>query len=376
MAERNEPTKIFNFIFFVTGSLMFLYNFIRRKAPNENTIGKAFALWVSMNVIYVLYMFIFKGVFPGFFSIIVAVFMWAIVGYTCIKWGYYSNQQNIRNENFQFIVKIALITLLFVCLRSLYLRALYPEKGMPIEIAQELINRNPYLILWLSALLLVTKYRFRVLIFAISFLVILSTAKRGPLVAAAFAGFLTLLLNSKFSVIKRIAAIWIVIVGVIGAYFVMPDFFNTLFARFDTSDSDVSSYRFEFWTYLFGLQSEADLSLNFFGFGFYEAQNYIEKLIGVFVHAHSDWVEIFFDYGLLGIIIFISMHIAMIKVAIISKKKKYEHAWIFMYFYFMFLLSNFYTGTTMTVGTVWFSIPYGYLYGDFIWKKNKLLTPR
>jgi hypothetical protein len=80
---------------------------------------------------------------------------------------------------------------------------------------------------------------------------------------------------------------------------------------------DILSYRFisdprgsgrsEFYSAIFEGWQRADLQNLLFGFGFYEVPDYLERVHGATIYAHSDWLELLYDHGLFGVSIYLML---------------------------------------------------------------------
>ena len=89
--------------------------------------------------------------------------------------------------------------------------------------------------------------------------------------------------------------------------------------------------------------------------------------------AHSDWIEILFDFGLIGIFLFVLIHFTILKE--IGRSFRFNLiAKSLLFSWVLFFMSNIYTMSTMNKNTIWLFIFLGYWVG--IMNQNSNYTKR
>jgi len=78
-------------------------------------------------------------------------------------------------------------------------------------------------------------------------------------------------------------------------------------------------------------------------------------------YAHSDWLGFLHDYGILGILIMIWLHLYLIKIIILLIKKRHFYLTVFLISYAILFCVNIYSGQLMSPNTIYFGIFVSYI---------------
>ena len=233
-------------------------------------------------------------------------------------------------------------------------------------------NVSIYTLLWcLPILMLQKKSKIRTLVITLACFGVLLSFKRGAMIALVLSSmgylFSYLLVKRSFrNILKVLLAVCLlaatVLVSIHLVSVVRPDFFNRRVADFSDKES-YGSGRSEFYKVIVEHYLDAfsnDTPHFFFGFGSRSVQKLLADHYGVAeehgAYAHSDWLQIMHDYGLVGLAIVAWLHLAVIGMMIVQFKSGKATLTPTVMNYIIFFLLNLYSGFFFTPNAVYFSI--------------------
>ncbi|WP_237671706.1 O-antigen ligase family protein [Syntrophus gentianae] len=123
------------------------------------------------------------------------------------------------------------------------------------------------------------------------------------------------------------------------------------------------------------------LSDKIFGYGYISVKSYLDAKFNCPIYAHSDFLEYLHDYGLLGISIYVCIHLALIHVLYRLYTKRHWMCPVLGCFYVIFLCRAIYSGVfaigpAFALGAMFLGLLGGYYYKlrDLHVKKQKVGT--
>lgn len=215
---------------------------------------------------------------------------------------YFSIKGYMYKRIFVFLIVLGVV----LAIGSLYFYSIYL---MEVNSNFENVNNFGYAILALAPFVMLfdKKYQFAYLL--LSIMVTLFSAKRGAIFLSGIL-FLYILYKTAKSlsfVRKILLLIFVLIIAAIILYYTY-DYYSLIIDRFSNQGMD-SSGRDDIWRILFEKIFEEGPIAWIFGSGFGASI----KLSGCF--AHNDWMEIFADFGLIGVIVYFSMYKNFYKIS-------------------------------------------------------------
>ena len=198
------------------------------------------------------------------------------------------------------------------------------------------------------------------------------TAKRTPIVLLIVFGVFQLKGMLKSLKFKDYTILSIIVV-VIGTY-VLAQYWDMLIER-NASDAErggsYGSGREIFYYYVLDGWINSDLISQLFGHGFGSVQSLLLKKYGMAISSHNGFLDCVYVYGLLGLIIYVSIFISLFKRYSVVKKYLPQYGYVYLAFIFMWLVQNLiihgFAGPNM--------IPYGIFIAYIeskIYKKKKI----
>lgn len=179
----------------------------------------------------------------------------------------------------------------------------------------------------LPCMLLHKKKAFHVISFVAIFILLLISGRRGGFVALIIAAFLYLLLTVKAN---KKNFLFIVALG-IAITFIYLNYGDVLFDSFtmrrfaDNDGSDITSGRNVIYANVIDLILNSNIIQLFCGHGMGAVALYTSS----HMTAHNDYLEILFDYGLIGFIFYIYFQIQIIKVFLRMRRDKSDYIYAF-----------------------------------------------
>lgn len=213
-------------------------------------------------------------------------------------------------------------------------------------------NANPYKFAVLASFLFVKKTKWNICLVITCVINILLAGKRGPLVGASVAMFIIFLFGGidKKKYIKYLLGVSILFAIV---YFVVDNtLLDTLIYRMDASqhygkDNDTSFYlsgRDNIWYIILNNFDRSDIFSQLFGHGVLGARNILLS-VGAPGNAHNTWLEILYNFGIVGCIVYMTYYISLLKLCFRLKRMQYEHYLIAIYCVIFSLTSTSFTVT-------------------------------
>jgi hypothetical protein len=173
-------------------------------------------------------------------------------------------------------------------------------------------NSTGYLfVLLFPAIALMFKRRMLLTIISFCFMIIiLNSAKRGAIIIGGCIVAYILYSNFKFISTKyKILMVFISTILIWGIYcYVQTQ--PTLFLRFE---QEGGSGRNEIYSNLLNQWSEGNSITLLFGNGFFSVVEINESNIGLGLMAHNDWLEVLYDMGLTGFLVYLYMLVSFLR---------------------------------------------------------------
>ncbi len=217
-----------------------------------------------------------------------------------------------------------LINLIIVCfiLLSLYYIINIQESLIIDHLKQN--NASFSILLFLPFIACIGNEKFKTIAFVLVFLMILISLKRGSFVAFFVAVLAYNISHSLISGGKR-GVIYVVIAGMIffcGAQYYIENidnrFVSTIVERFNNISEDKGSGRLDIYEEVWDeIQNSSILNL-ILGHGWTQ----VETTTRGGVSAHNDFLEVLYDFGIVGFLIYILLLVRLIKYAIMLNRNK------------------------------------------------------
>jgi O-antigen ligase len=233
-------------------------------------------------------------------------------------------------------------------------------------------NTGIYALLWCVPFLMIQeKSRSKTLLIGLVYWTIFIQFKRGACVALILSSFTYALSHSFLE--RNIKATFncLLIILILLLLFVVslkivqqvrPQFFDRRTTDLSNSET-IGSGRGSFYPMLFRhyLNSFHSHPMNFF-FGF--GSRSVQDIAGGY-YAHSDWLQILHDFGLLGMMVFFLLHISIIKLIYKSFKAKFKYTPALVMNYTIFFLLNIFSGMVFFPTAIFFGMFISLYY--FLW---------
>lgn len=241
------------------------------------------------------------------------------------------------------------------------------------DIGEFLYQTVPYMLLWLTSALFLFKKGLRTLIICLFVIVILLSTKRGPLVTMGL-GFLFSLfslkrVNPKYFILALLTMF-------VGYYFVsvyLESYFLEWTERWTESD-DVSNGREIIWLLLLEEIGSQDLVTTVLGNGYEASHKLTYNHLWGAIGAHNDFIDILYNFGILGFVIFTLLFIAYVKSVFIAIRNKHQHANMMIYLLILFLAGSIISSNMTRYATIYFGVFFYYFSGQSYKKATNFLS--
>lgn len=316
--------------------------------------GYALSFFIFVNAIYASFS---SSVISDFYYIS-RILMWVAISVAIYRLLIFGDLRDYELRNFIYLLILlgSLFTLYFMALPG-------------IEAGQ---NANSYSLLWAIpiALLFPDRLKLKWFIIGLAIIAIIITVKRGAIVALTISGMAYYLygvmINSTFSKFVTMTFSFMVLLGIAGL--IMMNNIESIETRFsDTSGSG----RDVLYLLLISHWLDADTISQVFGFGINSVQQYTSTVYsGAFssdsgIYAHSDWLQLIHDFGLIGIVILFWIHYAVIRLIILGHNMNLGYTPALLMGYIILFLVNIYSGHLFAPGAFLFGILVAYCAAKF-----------
>ncbi len=283
-----------------------LYRFIIKKNSYYYTFNKWFLSFFFLLFFYAVFS---KYVFDWLPRVLYTLLPF-FVFYNYAKKGYATEQAIKKLALFLFIPALILLY------QSFFERA--EAYGSFMERADN-VGYSLLAIMMLFSILKQTKINF--IFITIAFFATLLSLKRGAMITGSII-YIFFILNYRKQALKKFSfANFFIFLGILGAsLFAMIRFSDVFLYRFIKDPG--GSGRDRFFTLIWEGWNNSAFHNQLFGNGFFSTIDYLDKAFGHAIYAHSDWLEILYDHGLLGIIIFSGMFFSLFLIR--KKIKKFN----------------------------------------------------
>ena len=179
----------------------------------------------------------------------------------------------------------------------------------------ELMNKNSFMMIWMFPLIFYddSKRGIHYIVIGSVFLCTFFSMKFGvfaALLAALIALFFYQSLVLKTIAKKTATSFIMVFFLVFGGLICTWDSLSTrLESKLDRGQLD--SGRSDHWQIILTQFWEAPMENKILGHGFYQVAPTLEKMYGARFFAHSDWIETLYDFGIIGILLLINLHMSI-----------------------------------------------------------------
>lgn len=195
-----------------------------------------------------------------------------------------------------------------------------------------------YYVLFLLPTLLLTPYKWlRYMGLFITGLVLFSSFKRGGLIAFVL-GIIAYLFVKEILVERKFTGMLVFLIAVIALFviliFVDNAMGNIISERILNIREDGGSNRDQVWATTWNMIKASDAQQLLFGHG----HNAVFKLSPLGLSAHNDFLEMLFNYGIIGFIPYLGLHIQLIKQMITEIKMHNTNASIMAFTYTIFFI--------------------------------------
>lgn len=278
--------------------LYFLFLFLNRK-PYYGNLGKCYILWSFWISCLNLWHYSLEGI-----AINYNTFLYSVLPTLTFIFVYSGLYYNFLSK--KFIIFSYFLFSIFVAFFYFYYWTIanvdYIKKDLYLG-----QGTSYYLLLALPVCLLTRNRLMKILIISINILVVLSSMKRGGIIALGAGFFLYYFVNLFFAKKGRLLGLFFLITLSLSSYYffyVISDYTNGyLVTRFENMSKERGSGRADIYEHIFKSIENQELEFSLFGHGGKSAA----QLSGV-GGAHNDFLEIFYDYGFFSLLILLLIH--------------------------------------------------------------------
>ena len=227
-------------------------------------------------------------------------------------------------------------------------------------------NADAYLLLWCIPLILLNGPSIRALgLVGLASVAIVFTLKRGAILALvvsmlAYLFVLTRLFTRNRSVGRLVTMVFIV--GAIVVLGLLLQWDELLYRMKDFGDPDtIGSGRGVFYRTIISNWYNGGVPVLFYGRGCFSVPSTLDKHIGYAVGAHSDWLEVLHDMGLLGVAVLVAVHMTIISTIAVALRMQHPLVLSLVMGYCIFAMANVYSQCVIgNVNTVFFALLLGH----------------
>lgn len=205
------------------------------------------------------------------------------------------------------------------------------------EVEEAHLGTSYYVLFLLTTLLLTPHKWLRYIALIITGVVLFSSFKRGGVIALVLA-IVTYLFVKEVLIERRLVRMIVFLIAIAVLFVILiyvdKSMGNIISDRILNIQDDGGSGRDQVWRTTWSMISESDLEELLFGHGF----NAVLKHSPMALSAHNDFLEILFNYGIIGFVPYLLLHFQLIKQVIYSIKMRETNASAMAFTYTIFFV--------------------------------------
>lgn len=224
--------------------------------------------------------------------------------------------------------KIRNISLVLIYIFLIYVYMQEYTKVIALAFNEDATTNASYFVLYLLPLVLCVEVKWiRILSVIAAIVVVVSSSKRGGTIAVLLASIVFFITEYFFIKEKKIN-LGIIVFGVITAAIVIygSSYIQelTVFGRIENLADDEGSGRMDIYRHTLVMIADANIFNFFLGHGW----NRVVGDSALHLSAHNDFLEVMYDFGLIGLILYVSLYFFLIRkgVRLIKTKSQYASA--------------------------------------------------
>ena len=199
-----------------------------------------------------------------------------------------------------------------------------------------------------------------------TFLIVLMSFKRGAMLIGSFSYCIAMFhllkgsnyLSRKFP--KKIFFIALLFVSTLVG--ILVRYWDIFIYRFEADPT--GSGRMTFYRLIFDGWNNGNFLNQLFGFGFFEVPNYLKNAMGWEIYAHSDWLQLLYDHGVFGVLIYLSLIISVISYYKITKIYRPDLYPLFVIILLVWLSKSIFAGNYINKDSIILFSSLGILFGS------------
>lgn len=239
------------------------------------------------------------------------------------------------------------------------------------HVTADSVNLENYLLIWCIPLLLLGSPRGRnLLLVSLAVIPVALSLKRGAALCLV-SGFCVYgvtyicIAPAKGRFRGKVIALLLIAIVVVAVGSQWEKFSHTFATESTQGVGRYGSGRVEMWTWIVKEVFRSDPFSLVFGHGFMTLPKRMYGRLGIAGVAHSDWLQILWDMGVVGIVLFAYVHVRLLVLLRFAWAQRHQCAPALAMGYTIFAMRNLFSGTAMPAGhdAVYFALLIGYASG-------------
>lgn len=347
--DQNRHIAIFTQATVLAISLYFLLKSFVLKPVKLTGLHYSLLSFITMLLIY--------GMFSPYIDRL-PVFIYGLVPFYLFYYAAYKN--HIRENHIQFLATILFVIFLFETYLGIVDRA---ERLDAFFYKADNTGYNAMYLMLLFALNI--KNSRNIVFLSMTYLLVLLSFKRGAMLIGTLS-YLIIIAPLIFNKIelrsKTRKKLWVGgFVALSAIVTIVVKYWEIVAYRFITDKT--GSGRAEFYAVIYRGWDEAALANQLFGFGFYKVPEYLNLARGTEIYAHSDWFQLLYDHGVLGLILYTILTISIISYKDVVKRVIPIFYPVYLMALCMLLLKALFSGVYINKGSIMLFMIIGIILG-------------
>jgi len=145
-----------------------------------------------------------------------------------------------------------------------------------------------------------------------------------------------------------------------------------IFSRFLYLKTEGGSGRTLIYSSIINGFNESDTFEYLFGHGFLSTLNHVFSTVGYAAYAHSDWLQILYDFGLIGVLLYLYIFTSIWQILISCWKNRSYEILSWGSFGIIFTISGIISGGFLSPHMIYYMLPLGYLANNLETKVQRI----
>ena len=350
------------YLFAFTSFVIIMSNF-KLVCRDEKSILKCSFFYLIVMILSQLSTPVLNGYYGGYENILYYIFVLVGIGFWILG---YKGYKLFYKSNL-CIIKYVIFISLVASISLIVMNGSMANMDVTGELYNHIYQVIPYTLLWMTTSLFFFKKRERIVVVLLFIIFIILSTKRGPLVSMLLGFFCigVLYYKDRLNLRNILMLLFGVVILYVILFVVLRSFTDSWMESWSAAEENgsISNGRDLIRSILMAKIASQDFNQTIVGNGHQATVIITYKFLHKGINAHNDFLDIFYNQGIIGFTAFVSMIVSWIRYVKLAIKTKYAYAYLMVYLLICFLIGASVSSNLVRMSTCFFSMFFYYFAG-------------